>query len=864
MPLSLLRRLFGAESLAGNKEDQEREALFRARLQERCERFRRLLSANKKALEAMSDMEGHLAGTAPFGMGYLRSAVSAVAGPVQIMVGELNALSDGGYDALNDVFDRIFAAVSAKTDVDGDDEELVQGPLLLTLDQIGLTELRQVGGKMANLGEVKSHVGLAVPEGFAVTASAYYAFMRHNDLHREFAERITAADMDDLDEVFKLSAALQQSILAAPLLPELEDGIMRAVDAMKAKLGDGLLLALRSSAVGEDSLGVTFAGQYRSELHVPPDEACDVWKEIIAGKYSVTAMTYRFQRGIPDEAAPMCVGVLSMVNALAGGVAYSRDPVAAALGREQVLLNAVEGIPKAVVDGDVIPDVFTFSRNNPPQLLEKSLADLAGKRTRHSLGDEDAVEIARTALALESYYNEPQDVEWAIDGKGQLIILQTRPLREAARDTGGQGENAAARLPADIVVLAKGGVSVSPGLGMGSVFVSRKQADMLSFPPGGILVVEHAHPRWATLLSRAAGIVSETGGMAGHLASVAREYRLPAVFSLKNACSLLEGAGEVTLDADRAAVFAGKHPEIALSAARRDDLMADSPVRQRLQELGELVIPLHLLNPDSLEFAPEQCRTLHDITRFCHEKAVRIMFNGEDAGGWNIGKQLKAGAKLQYWVVDMGGGFTRQISGPVVDISEIASAPMLCLWAGMTSVPWTGPPAVGAAGFMSAVFESAMNRELENTVPTVMADRNYFIVSADYMILQARYGYHLCTVECRAGDDSHENFVSFQFKGGAADRDRRCLRAAMIGGLVEEQGFRADVRNDALFASAEGLDTAATLKKVRLLGYLLIHTRQVDMIMRESNRAKALEQKLRTEMAALDGKALPFCVKSVG
>ena len=129
-----------------------------------------------------------------------------------------------------------------------------------------------------------------MPDGFAVTVSAYYRFMEYNGLHEELNRRIQATDMRSLDEVFSLSAALQQAVLAAPLPPELEQEITQAVEAMQRRAGPDLALALRSSAVGEDSLGVSFAGQYRSELNVPPEESCDVWKEIIASKYAVTAM----------------------------------------------------------------------------------------------------------------------------------------------------------------------------------------------------------------------------------------------------------------------------------------------------------------------------------------------------------------------------------------------------------------------------------------------------------------------------------------------------------------------------------------------------------------------------------------------
>ncbi len=842
--LKHLRRWLGrGEPPAPDPAELAREEAFKVRLRERCARFRRLLSANKSALEAMSDVEERLAGVKPFGMDYVRAASTRTVTAVFQMVRELNALSDNGYVALQEAFDRIRGDMERLLALP---EHPAQGPLILPLVDVRLADLPRVGGKMANLGELAANVGLDVPDGFAVTVAAYYRFMEYNGLRSELERRIQATDMRSLDEVFSLSAALQQCVLAAPLPPDLEAAITEAVAAMKERAGDDLLLALRSSAVGEDALGVTFAGQYRSELNVPPEEACEVWKEIVASKYAVTAMSYRYQRGIPDDAAPMSVGVLAMVRAGAGGVAYSRDPVAASRGLERMVLNAVPGLPQAVVDGAVTPDVFVFSRENPPGLLEKHPADAAAVP---SLTDVQAAQLARVALALEEYYNEPQDVEWALEaGDGRIMVLQSRPLREAH----GAREGApAAELPPGLTVLAGGGVPVSPGVGVGPAFVARKEADMLSFPEGGVLVVERAYPRWATLLARASGLVSETGGMAGHLASVAREYRLPAIFSLPDACRLLENAGDVTLDANRNVVLAGRQAQLISPLAAPPNLMAGSPVYLRLAALARLMTPLHLLDPDAPEFAPQHCRSLHDITRFCHEKAVRLMFDDDAGVGRRMGKQLKAGVKLQYWVVDMGGGFTRTVSGPVVDLSEIASAPMLALWEGMVAVPWAGPPSSGAAGFMSVVFESAMNPELESTAPTTMAERNFFIIGDRYMILQARYGYHFCTVECLAGEDSHENFVNFQFKGGAADRERRRLRARMLAGLLEGHGFRADVKDDSLFAVAEGFSATETLQKTRLLGYLLIHSRQVDMIMRESARAEALRKKLAGDMATL-------------
>ncbi len=182
-----------------------REEELKARLRERCARFRRLLSANKRALEAMSEVEDRLTGARPFGMDYVHAVSTRAVTAVFQMVRDLNALSDNAYAALQDSFDRIRSEMESML------EEMPHqdGPLILHLDQISLSDLTLVGGKMANLGEVAANAGLTVPDGFAVTVSAYYRFMEYNGLQSELNRRIQATDMQSLDEVFSLAAALQ-------------------------------------------------------------------------------------------------------------------------------------------------------------------------------------------------------------------------------------------------------------------------------------------------------------------------------------------------------------------------------------------------------------------------------------------------------------------------------------------------------------------------------------------------------------------------------------------------------------------------------------------------------------------------------
>ncbi|MBO4369677.1 MAG: phosphoenolpyruvate synthase [Desulfovibrio sp.] len=845
--------LFG-ESAEDRARAKAHEEALRLKIVERCRQFRRLLARNKSALELMSDMEAHLEGTRHFDMDYVRSSGQKVTSAVHQMVQCLQALGGHSFTSLEDAFARIDAQIShllAQTDTQ---KPFPEAPLTLPLSAIRLDHARVVGGKMANLGEIQANVGLSVPNGFAITVSAYDHFMASNDLARYVHEKIESCDLTSLDEAMRLSQDLQAAILSAPLPSDLETAIVAAVDALLAQEGESVLLALRSSAIGEDSKETTFAGQYRSELNVPPEEACHVWKEIIASKYSLSAMSYRLQKGIPDASAPMCVGVLAMVQAVCGGVAYSRNPVATPGKEDCVVINAVKGLPESVVDGASIPDVFLCSHAEPPVILERRTE----RNMLHGImKDEQICHLAHVTLALEEYYAEPQDVEWALNQKGELIILQSRPLQIASQEES-EGENSITP-DSDAVILAQGGIPASSGVSIGQPCILRKEADMFSFPGGGIMVVERAFPRWATLLPRAKGLISETGGAAGHLASVAREYKIPALFSLKNACSLLANQGEITLDAGRARVYLGRHEEL-LPKKRRDaaERLQKSQAYQELVKLCELVTPLHLLDPQSPDFRAEKCSSLHDITRFCHENAVNLLFDSQDTQGEKIGKQLKVGAKLQYWIVDMGHAFSHTVDGPVVDLKEILSVPMLALWDGMTAIPWLGPPSAGAAGFMSVVLESTMNPELESTAPTTMTERNFFILDRDYMILQARYGYHFCTVECRACEKRSENFVTFQFKGGAADRERRILRVKMLAGLLEEFQFRVDVREDALSAVAEGFSYDNTLRRTCLLGYLLIHSRQSDTIMLDGSRAGAFRAKLLSDMQTVFQKQHAF------
>jgi len=852
-----MRLLESVARWLGRPDSEEREARAAAMREahlRRCHNFKLLVQANNRALETMADMEECLAGGRVYGMAAVRAMCTGAASEVFRMVRCLCEIAPGRYETLIESFKDIQSRVDAVIQARADDS--APGPLSLSINGMGLEDVDEVGGKMAALGQVR-RMGLAVPEGFAVTATAFRRFMAEDGLQEEIDRRIqlSLGEADDgrppgLDRVYALSSDLQRLVMAACVPLEVHRVLADGVRAMTDALGPDLRLAVRSSAVGEDALGVSFAGQYRSELGVPPEEVQEAWAEVVAAKYGVTAMAYRLARGIRDEDVPMSVGVLRMVDAQASGVAYSRDPME--FHSPGIVIRAVPGLPKGVVDGSADSDAYVVERGDPMRIVTRHVSakgeacwldQVRGVRSVALQGDMAAapclddgrvLEVAALAVRLEEAFGRPQDVEWALDRQGALWVLQSRPLAEAEQS---EPTEEGAPLPPGVdesAVLLRGGETASPGAASAEVFVVAKDADALRFPDGAVLVTDQALPRWAPLLPRAVAVVTAHGSLAGHLANVAREYGLPALLGVPGAVEALAGAGRVTVDAERRVVCRGEVPLLLAGRSRPVNPMQGSPVHETLEQAAGHVVPLNLLDPDDPGFAPGNCRTLHDITRYCHEKAVIEMFETGRDGGLvrHFAKRLVVDVPMQYWVIDLGGGLGVEAESKTVALDEVRSDPMMALWRGMTAVPWAGPPAPPDVGsFLSVLAQSASNPDIDPAMASGFTARNYFMVSRDFCSLQARFGYHFCTVEALVGDQPEANYASFRFKGGAADLDRRILRARFVEDLLDGYGFRCEVRQDSLAARMEGRDRKSTEDALAVLGHMVVHTRQLDLVM---------------------------------
>lgn len=860
---SILARLgFHKTSIRKPEIDEDLQKAFKLRYLQ----FKRILNANDKVLKLMAEMGEALKGNRPFGMTFVRSRCALTAANTYQIIQHLNSLAPKGlYHVLYDRFKTLEQAIAVKLDVNSRSPE---GPLVLDLHQVDKSQAASCGVKMARLGEISQRLHVAIPEGFVITSAAYQMFMSHNRLQEEIDRRIQAQDDEGQDHVDELSAALQQLVIQAEVPAALEREISRTLEATGFSSAGGSPLAVRSSAVNEDTPEASFAGQYRSLLNVRSKHLLQAYKAVIAGKYTAAAMAYRFHRGLRDEDVVMCVGCLKMVDAACGGVVYTRDPLNSE--KDTILINAAWGLPRLVVDGRSSVDRFLLSRTEPMQILTKDISQKAveygcldeeslsrhslnnAKSTQQSLSDEKALELGRLALKLDIYFGEPQDIEWAMDVQGHIVLLQCRPLTSSSRSR--QSATVGKRNGPAHSILFEGGISASRGAASGTVQILKRETDRFQFKRGSVLVVSQALPVYATLLNRAEAVIAEYGSVTSHLANVSREYGVPALFGARGAVETLRQGQMVTVDADSGRVYDGIMEGLShRESGKTLPLMVGTPVYEALESVSASILPLTLLDADSPDFRPESCRSFHDIIRYCHESAVREMFlfGRENAFPQRSSKQILVDVPMKWWVLNLDDGFREELEGPYVKLENIISIPMLALWEGITKVPWEGPPPLDGKGFLSVIFEATRNTNLLPGVHSRYGERNYFMIAKHYCSLTSRFGFHFAAIESYVGKRVPENYIIFRFKGGAADDSRRHRRVNLIAEVLEEQNFHVSVSEDVLTARFEDCPMRGMLQRLTVLGYIIMHTRQLDMVMSNDAMVAHYRNKMRSGIAGL-------------
>ncbi len=768
---------------------------------------------------------------------------------------------------------------------------------------------RLVGGKAANLAEVCNVVGLPTPDGFVVTSRAFAVFLNSIELNKAIGRELDFVSPYDLPDLEERCARIRSAILAAPLPEELARQMEAAFRELEERHGGPLRVAMRSSAVGEDGRG-SFAGQYATVLNVAESGLAMAYKTVAASKYAPGAILYRLRYGLDEGDTPMCVLGLAMVESAASGVLYTVDP--SDPSRTSMRVDSVWGLGELLVGGEVRADSARIIRD----LLDVIDVQVAAKaqrlvnlpeggtrledvpealRSQPSVTGATMLELARYGLALEKYFKAPQDVEWAVDPTGKLFILQSRPLdvdglmageadaasvgdvpgdRAAASGMSAPGTPAPARLdpgtlepvlagrdapiPGDALrevpahrVLLQGGRTAARGVAIGEV-LPVGGALPATVAGGAILVARSAAPEMAALLDRAGGVVTEMGGAASHLASVARELGIPALFGLPGCVDVLAGGMTVTLDATHGRVFEGRveallDAQAALSGASgasgpRLHVM-ESPMHRRLRVALDSIAPLHLTDISDIFAIPEDLWTIHDIIRFVHEMSMREMFGLSDAAGEHgvVAARLKAKIPLTLYCVDLGGGLRENLTTcDGLTPEDIRSLPLRAVWKGFThpGISWSGTVAFSAGNLMT-LLASPATAEVGGGTP---GGDSYALVGAEYLNLSAKFGYHFANIDTYCSESPNQNFVTLRFAGGAGNYSGKCLRVVFLAKVLSRLGFTVTATGDVLDASLKGFDLPAMEAVLDQLGRLLASSRLLDMAIAGQGAAEAMAE----------------------
>ncbi len=839
-----MRRIFNflkQNLFAGSQSSLSPEEL-RTDFTKRYAHFRSLLTANNNALQAMAELEKVYYNGESYRMAFVRSKISAILINVYKMIHNILAMSDGKYTELEPIFEKISNDIN---DIVERKRNFQQGPFIVELSEVRRKDKDQVGEKMANLGEISSLPGIMIPQGFVITASATRHFLTLNHI-AEINRLLQVLDPEKLDDLYKSCEDMQKIVMNTTLPPDLEKSLHFHFNQLENNSSPGCKVALRSSALGEDTAGVSFAGLYSTFLHVDKSMISETYKKVIASKYGPRAIAYRRKRGYRHEDIEMCVGCLVMVDALVSGVLYSRDPEEEE--SEVMRINATSGIARGVVDGTTVTDLYLVSREQPFPVVHCEMRQGRDTEMEHaedagSLTSVQINKLAQTALQLEKHFGKPQDIEWSYDRQGELYILQSRPIPVSKKEPSQRAQPTPAVSETGEPPFLFGGICASGGIASGEVFLVDSDEQMHKFPKGGVLVVRHPLPEWAPLLGRASAVVAENGSEAGHLATVSREFGIPALFSLAKAMQSLVSGQIITINSAARAIYQGRREDLFHLNSVKRDIMAGSPVQRIVTEALQHITPLNLNDPASTHFKSTWCETLHDITRFCHEKSVSEMFNYGKEHKFDKGtaKRLVGDVPLEWWVIDLADGFRPGLDSKnkSVRIADIVSLPMQAIWSGISAVPWEGPPPMSARGFGSIIFQSAMRPDLDPSVPSALTTKNYFLVSKNFCNLNVRLGYHYAMIEAYLSDLLTESYVTFRFKGGAADMRRKAVRAKLLADILLRYDFRVELRSDSLLARIKKQSIEYLERRLQILGYLTTHSRQLDMVM---DQPQAVEQ----------------------
>jgi len=454
-------------------------------------------------------------------------------------------------------------------------------------DEINIKNVNIVGGKNASLGEMiisLKNKDIKVPNGFATTSDAYYAFLKDNNLNEKIQNEIDKYHNDE-QSLAKTGKNIRTSLLDASFSEKLSNEITEAYKLLsEQRKKDDIDVAVRSSATAEDLPDASFAGQQETFLNITGEkhllEAC---KKCYASLFTDRAIVYREEHNYDHLDVALSIGIQEMVRSdkAGSGVMFTLDTETGF--PNVVVINAAWGLGENVVQGAVNPDEYVVFK---PLLKNNSLKPIIGKelgkkekkliyseqggsstknidtsqkeQDSYVLNDDEILQLARWAVIIEEHYQKPMDIEWAKDGiTNELYIVQSRPETVQSRKKAGVLKTYTLKEKGKKLLE---GLSIGEAIASGKAQILKSAKDIDKFEDGSILITEITDPDWVPILKKSSGVITDRGGRTSHAAIVSRELGIPAVVGTNNATTTLKDKMDITLscaEGDKGFIYEG-------------------------------------------------------------------------------------------------------------------------------------------------------------------------------------------------------------------------------------------------------------------------------------------------------------------
>ncbi|EKD56607.1 MAG: hypothetical protein ACD_58C00134G0002 [uncultured bacterium] len=454
---------------------------------------------------------------------------------------------------------------------------------ILWFNEVGKSDIALVGGKGANLGELIK-AGIAVPPGFIVTSKSYYTFLKANKLDGKIKKYLSGLNPENSKKLQLISRAIRQMIMECPLPKTLEDEISLAYQRLYTNYGQGMFVAVRSSATAEDLPEASFAGQQATFLNVVG--AKDVVRAVQhcwASLFEARAIYYRACNKFDHLKVGIAVPVQMMIQSEKSGIMFTIDPVTN--DKDVIVIDAGFGLGEAVVSGSISPDRYIVDKkelkiinkeiNKQTWMIgkvkdkngsefDKHIAIPESKQEIQKLTDSEIIKLAEFGKKIEEYYGYPQDTEFAIEelpldsARGKKIwFVQSRPVTTIKKQIEiTETDKGVIKPKSDLIILK--GAPASIGWTFGAVKIIHKSTDIDQINDGDVMVTEITTPDFVPAMKRAKAIITDTGGRTCHAAIVSRELGIPCVVGTGTATATLKNGQIVTVDGANGLVYKGR------------------------------------------------------------------------------------------------------------------------------------------------------------------------------------------------------------------------------------------------------------------------------------------------------------------